>query len=101
MFNPHYALFQGINVCHPSPAGALKLIAGQICSRDNGVRTSALNTLVAAYNILGETVYKYVGKVSLVYDDAFSSWSCLENKALKLDIKSILTGHELLHSCKN
>lgn len=55
--------FYGINVCHPTPAQALKLMAGQICDRDNSVRTSALNSIVTAYNIIGETVYKYVGKV--------------------------------------
>ena len=55
--------FYGINVCHPSPAQALKLMAGQICERDNSVRTAALNSIVTAYNIIGETVYKYVGKV--------------------------------------
>ena len=56
----------GINVC-PSPAQSLKLIACQISDRDNSVRSAALNTVVAAYQILGETVYKYIGNVSLQY----------------------------------
>lgn len=53
-----------MNVCQPSPAHALKIIAGQIGDRDNGVRNAALNTIVVAYTILGESVYKYVGSVS-------------------------------------
>ena len=55
----------GINVCQPSVAQALKLIAQQIGDRDNSVRSAALNTIVAAYHILGENVYKYVGNVSI------------------------------------
>ena len=54
----------GINVCQPSPAQALKLIATQIGTRDNSVRSAALNTVISAYLILGETVYKYIGPVS-------------------------------------
>ena len=53
----------GINVCQPSPAQALKLIAAQISDRDNSVRSAALNTIVVAYGILGDTVYKYIGNV--------------------------------------
>ena len=54
----------GVNVCQPSPAQALKIIAQQISDRDNNVRTAALNTIVSAYCILGDTVYKYIGNVS-------------------------------------
>ncbi|XP_059161081.1 cytoskeleton-associated protein 5-like isoform X1 [Physella acuta] len=54
----------GMNVCQPSPAHALKIIAGQIGDRDNGVRNAALNTIVVAYTILGESVYKYVGNLN-------------------------------------
>ena len=54
----------GITVCQPSPAQALKLIAQQIGDRDKSVRSAALNTIVAAYLILGEGVYKYIGNVS-------------------------------------
>lgn len=54
-----------MNVCQPSPAQALKLIAAQIGTRDNSVRSAALNTIVVAYGILGETVYKYIGNVSV------------------------------------
>ncbi|XP_013397900.1 cytoskeleton-associated protein 5-like, partial [Lingula anatina] len=53
----------GINVCQPSPAQALKLIAGQISDRDNSVRSAALNTAVEAYVILGESVFKYIGNL--------------------------------------
>ncbi|KAJ8298919.1 hypothetical protein KUTeg_022979 [Tegillarca granosa] len=51
----------GISICQPTPNIALKTIAGQIGDRDNGVRNAALNTTVAAYMILGEAVYKYIG----------------------------------------
>jgi len=54
----------GINVCQPSPAQALKIIAQQISDRDNSVRLAALNAIVSAYYILGDTVYKYIGAVS-------------------------------------
>ena len=54
-----------INVCQPTPAKALKEIAGQIGDRDNGVRSAALNAVVEAYNIVGEPVYKLVGRVSV------------------------------------
>lgn len=54
----------GINVCQPSPAQALKIIAGQISDRDNGVRNAALNTVVVAYTILGESVFKYIGHLN-------------------------------------
>jgi len=57
----------GITVCQPSPAQALKLIAQQIGDRDNSVRSAALNTIVAAYLILGEGVYKYIGNVGHLY----------------------------------
>ena len=56
----------GITVCQPSPAQALKLIAQQIGDRDKSVRSAALNTIVAAYLILGEGVYKYIGNVSVL-----------------------------------
>lgn len=54
----------GINVCQPSPAAALRLIAQQISDRDNSVRSSALNAVVAAHGILGDNVFKYVGLLS-------------------------------------
>ncbi|XP_005107466.1 cytoskeleton-associated protein 5 [Aplysia californica] len=54
----------GMNVCQPSPAHALKIIAAQIGDRDNAVRNAALNTIVVAYTILGETVYKYIGHLN-------------------------------------
>ena len=54
----------GVNICQPSPAQALKAIAAQIGDRDNGVRNAALNSVVTAYMLLGENVYKFVGHVS-------------------------------------
>ncbi|CAH1786978.1 unnamed protein product [Owenia fusiformis] len=54
----------GINVCQPSPAAALKQMATQISERDNNVRSAALNSIVTAYQILGDTTYKYLGKIN-------------------------------------
>ncbi len=54
----------GLGVCQPTPAAALKTIAAQIGDRDSGVRTAALNTLVIAFAILGEPMWKMLGSVS-------------------------------------
>ncbi|XP_071830339.1 cytoskeleton-associated protein 5-like isoform X2 [Apostichopus japonicus] len=54
----------GLNVCQPSPPKALKEIATQIADRDNSVRSAALNTLVQAYQIVGEDIYKQVGRLN-------------------------------------
>lgn len=59
----------GIGACRPSPAAALKTIAQQIGDRDNGVRSAALNTIVVAYGVIGETVYKHIGQVCEQYID--------------------------------
>ena len=53
----------GMNVCQPSPGKALSMMASQICDRDNGVRSSALNAIVEAYILVGETVYTHCGRV--------------------------------------
>ena len=47
-----------------NPAVTLKEIAKQIGDRDNGVRSAALNTCTIAFQIAGEKVYKYVGKLN-------------------------------------
>ena len=57
----------GINVCQPSPAQAMKVVAQQIGDRDNSVRSAALNTVVIGHGILGETIYKYLGNVSYCF----------------------------------
>ena len=53
----------GMEVCQPSPPKALKEMATQIGDRDNGVRSAALDAIVEAYNIVGEQVYKLIGRV--------------------------------------
>ena len=55
----------GENVCQPTPAKALPAIAAQIADRDNSVRNAALNAIVEVYNLVGETVYKYLGRVRM------------------------------------
>jgi cytoskeleton-associated protein 5 len=47
-----------------NPAVTLKEVAKQIGDRDNNVRSAALNTCTIAFQIVGEKVYKYVGKLN-------------------------------------
>ncbi|XP_066504885.1 cytoskeleton-associated protein 5 isoform X2 [Hoplias malabaricus] len=54
----------GMNVCQPTPAKALKDIAIHIGDRDTTVRNAALNTVVAAYNVCGDQVFKLIGNLS-------------------------------------
>jgi len=53
----------GLGICQPTPKEALKEIAKQIADRDTSVRNAALNTIVIAHQIVGDQVYKYVGRV--------------------------------------
>jgi len=55
----------GISVCQPTAAAALKLIAQQIADRDNSVRSAALNAVVVAYHLIGENVFKHIGTVNM------------------------------------
>ena len=50
-----------------NPAVSIKEIAKQISDRDNGVRSAALNTITIAFQIVGEQVYKYTGKVKCLF----------------------------------
>uniref|UniRef100_A0A3Q2TJF3 Cytoskeleton associated protein 5 n=1 Tax=Fundulus heteroclitus TaxID=8078 RepID=A0A3Q2TJF3_FUNHE len=54
----------GMIVCQPTPAKCLKDIAVHIGDRDTSVRNAALNTVVAAYNVCGDQVYKLIGNLS-------------------------------------
>lgn len=54
----------GITVCQPTPQAALKEIAKNISDRDNSVRNAALNTVVQAYFLAGDKIYKYIGQIS-------------------------------------
>ncbi|CAK8693087.1 unnamed protein product [Clavelina lepadiformis] len=54
----------GVGVCQPTAAKALKEVATNISDRDKGVRSSALNAIVAAYNVSGDIVYKQVGRLN-------------------------------------
>lgn len=47
-----------------NPSVTLKEIAKQIGDRDTSVRNAALNTVTIAFQIQGEQVYKYIGKVT-------------------------------------
>ncbi|CAH8828703.1 unnamed protein product [Trichobilharzia szidati] len=53
----------GLNVCQPSVPVAIKLIAQQIGDRDSGVRSAALNSLLSAYAIVGEQLWKIIGDI--------------------------------------
>ncbi|XP_028649672.2 LOW QUALITY PROTEIN: cytoskeleton-associated protein 5 [Erpetoichthys calabaricus] len=56
--------FYGLTVCQPTPAKALKEIAIHIGDRDTSVRNAALNTVVAAYNVCGDQIFKLIGNLS-------------------------------------
>jgi len=62
----------GVNVCQPSAPKALKEIASNISDRDKAVRSSALNAIVAAYNVSGSIVLKQVGRVGVVLADVLT-----------------------------
>jgi cytoskeleton-associated protein 5 len=53
----------GMGVCN-SPAKMFPLIAAQIADRDAAVRNGAMNVITQAYLIIGDQVYKYVGRLS-------------------------------------
>lgn len=52
----------GLNSFNPSVT--LKEIAKQIGDRDNSVRNAALNTITVAFQIAGDPVYKFIGKLN-------------------------------------
>lgn len=54
----------GMCVCLPSESACMKEVAKQISDRDNSVRNAALNCVVQAFYIVGERVYKLVGKIT-------------------------------------
>lgn len=54
----------GLTVCQPSTQSALKEIARHISDRDNSVRSAALNTIVQAYFLAGEKIYKLIGQMT-------------------------------------
>jgi cytoskeleton-associated protein 5 len=47
-----------------NPSVTLKEIAKQIADRDNNVRNAALNTVTCAFQICGEQVYNFIGKIN-------------------------------------
>lgn len=60
----------GMPVMNPSPQMALKEIAKQISDRDTNVRNAALNTVVQAFYIVGDKVFKMIGQVIYIRDFA-------------------------------
>lgn len=72
----------GMNVCQPTPAKALKDIAVHIGDRDTSVRNAALNTVVAAYNVCGDQVFKLIGNVRQHY--GFLLWELFSASRLFL-----------------
>lgn len=54
----------GLTACQPSPQVALKEMAKHIADRDNSVRNAALNSVVQAYFLAGEKIYKLIGNLS-------------------------------------
>ena len=60
-------LIESIGIQPFNPQVTLKEMAKQIGDRDNSVRNAALNSITIAYQIAGEVVYKYVGKVKEIF----------------------------------
>ena len=56
----------GMDICKPTQAKAMEIIAKQIGSRDNGVRSAALNAIVEAYNTVGNQVFNLIGEVRAI-----------------------------------
>lgn len=54
----------GLTACQPSPQVALKEMAKHISDRDNSVRNAALNSVVQAYFLAGEKIYKLIGNLN-------------------------------------
>ncbi|KAK3562246.1 hypothetical protein QTP86_032583 [Hemibagrus guttatus] len=54
----------GMSVFQQTAAKSLREIAVHIGDRDTSVRNAALNTVVAAYNVCGDQVYKLIGQLS-------------------------------------
>lgn len=54
----------GLTACQPSPQVALKEIAKHISDRDNSVRNAALNSVVKAYFLAGDNIYKLIGNLT-------------------------------------
>jgi cytoskeleton-associated protein 5 len=52
----------GMSVCNPSKS--FPVIAAQIADSDAKVRNAALGVVTQAYLLVGETVYKYLGRIS-------------------------------------
>ena len=54
----------GMERFQPSMTVALKAIAQQIGDRDNSVRSAALNTIVEAYVMHGEGIFRFIGNLN-------------------------------------
>lgn len=69
----------GIEIAGPSKA--LQTVAGLTSERDGELRKAALNTLATAYKILGEDIWRFVGKLAdaqkSMLDDKFK-WKARE-----------------------
>lgn len=65
-----------MSVFQQTAAKSLREIAVHIGDRDTSVRNAALNTVVAAYNVCGEQVYKLIGQVGSLY---YLIYFCLFN----------------------
>ena len=60
-------LIEAIGIQSFNPQVTLKEMAKQIGDRDNSVRNAALNSITIAYQTAGDVIFKYVGKVKIVF----------------------------------
>jgi hypothetical protein len=81
----------GMSVC--LPAKVFPLITQQVGDRDPGVRNAALGVIIQAYSIIGETIYKHLGRPN----DKDRSLIEEKIKRCNLDsVKAVESGPEIL-----
>jgi cytoskeleton-associated protein 5 len=75
-----------------NPAQTLKEIAKQIGDRDTSVRNAALNTITIAFQIAGEQVYKYIGKLNEKDQSMLDERIKRSSKSTAPGVKSSISG---------
>jgi cytoskeleton-associated protein 5 len=75
-----------------NPAQTLKEIAKQIGDRDTSVRNAALNTITIAFQITGEQVYKYIGKLNEKDQSMLDERIKRSSKSIAPGVKSSISG---------
>uniref|UniRef100_A0AAR2KH27 TOG domain-containing protein n=1 Tax=Pygocentrus nattereri TaxID=42514 RepID=A0AAR2KH27_PYGNA len=88
----------GMSVFQQTATKALREIAVHIGDRDTAVRNAALNTVVAAYNVCGEQVYKLIGQVlpsisgGSSHEESVSNINLIISQVASSDAKTSIQG---------